>query len=66
MKDWLIGTALVLIIPIVTAASWFLISLIAGPNIIGALLAMVSGGLAFRWVLRRANKHQWDKALGRK
>ncbi len=56
MKDWLIGTAIVLSIPAVTGAVWFLSSLIMGPNVLGAIAALVCGGLWFRWLMEKLNK----------
>ncbi len=65
MKDWLIGTGLVLTIPVVTGLTWFLLSLVMGPNVLGALLSLAAGGLFFRWLLKYLNKREWDKVLRR-
>ncbi len=63
MRDWLTGTALVLVIPVTTALCWFVLGWAMGPNVISAVISPISGGLAFRWLLKCLNKRAWDKAL---
>lgn len=77
MKDWLIGSAIVISAALVTALLLFVFGSLMWamglpPNryptttLTGGIASLAGGYWYFGWLLERLNKREWDKALGRK